>query len=50
MARAQGAAPGLNPVAPAIREYLKCTGDAALVIRLADLLGPDEGNEYVPAE
>ena len=43
-------AKSLNPVAPAIREYLKCTGDAALVIRLADLLGPDEGNEYAPAE
>lgn len=37
-------AKSLNTAAPAIREYLNSTGDAALVIRLADLAAdaPDE--------
>ncbi len=46
-------AKSLNTAAPAIREYLNSTGDAVLVIRLADLAADapdDEGGEYVPAE
>lgn len=56
-------AKSLNTAAPAIREYLNSTGDAALVIRLADLAADapdepenrptstdDEGGGYVPTE